>query len=61
MFIAAPENVSLKENVTPKFFNLFFSFLGIASLNYGENLKKIFQKAFLLKVTGFYFPAMITQ
>ena len=48
MFKAATKNVSfhfrqLKRNVTPKFFThfaLFFSFLGVVSLNYGEDLKK---------------------
>ena len=40
----------VKRNVTPIFFllilSLFFSFLVIASLNYGENLNNILQKEF---------------
>ena len=55
MFKAATENVSLK-GITfllmkhhlffLPIFSLFFSFLGIASLSFGENLKKILQKKF---------------
>ena len=65
MFKVATENVSLKGMLRLNFlhiFSLFFSFLGIASLNYGENLKKILPKEFVFTTsTGFYFPAVITQ
>ena len=60
MFKAATENVSLKGMLHLNFlsiFSLFFSFLGIASLNYGENLKKILQKEFFfIKSYRFLLP-----
>ena len=66
MFKAATKNVSLEEmlrlNFLSYFFFVLFLFKHIASLNYRKILKRYFRRnSFLIKVTSFYFPAMITQ